>query len=68
LLWRPLIVLSGLRGALSIALALSLPTDIPYRSLLEYIVYGVVLVTLVGHGIGLRVLLPRWPKFSVSEP
>jgi CPA1 family monovalent cation:H+ antiporter len=68
LLWRPLIVLSGLRGALSIALALSLPTETPYRSLLEYTVYGVVLVTLVGQGAGLRLLLPRWPKSSVSGP
>ena len=61
LIWRPLILLSGLRGALSLALVLSLPRDIPMRDLLSLIVYGVVLVTLVGQGIGLRVLLPRWP-------
>lgn len=61
-LWRPLILLSGLRGALSIALVLTLPSDVPDHSLLEITVYGVVLVTLVGQGIGLRVLLPRWPK------
>jgi len=29
---------------------------------LELAVYGVVLVTLVGQGIGLRMILPRWPK------
>ena len=61
-LWRPLILLSGLRGALSLALALSLPTDVPQRSLIQLTVYGVVLITLLGQGIGLRVLLPRWPK------
>ncbi len=60
--WRPLIVLSGLRGALSIALVLSLPDTLAQRNLLVDIVYGVVLVTLLGQGIGLRVLLPRWPK------
>lgn len=64
-LWKPLILLSGLRGALSIALVLTLPADVPGRSLLAITVYGVVLVTLVGQGIGLRLLLPRWPK---AEP
>jgi monovalent cation:H+ antiporter, CPA1 family len=60
--WRPILLFSGLRGALSLALVLSLPTALPARGLLEAIVYGVVLVTLLGQGIGLRVLLPRWKK------
>lgn len=64
-LWRPLILLSGLRGALSIALVLTLPPSVPGHELLNVTVYGVVLVTLVGQGIGLRVVLPRWPK---SDP
>lgn len=59
--WRPLLLLSGLRGALSIALALSLPATLPDRDLIASVVYGVVLITLVGQGIGLRALLPRWP-------
>ncbi len=65
--WRPLLVLSGLRGALSIALVLSLPVTLAQRNLLADIVYGVVLVTLLGQGIGLRVLLPRWPKEGTSS-
>lgn len=64
-IWRPLILLSGLRGALSLALALSLPGNVPQRSLIQLTVYGVVLVTLLGQGIGLRALLPRWPR---AEP
>ncbi len=60
--WRPILLLSGLRGALSVALVLSLPTTFPQRGLLESIVYGVVLVTLLGQGIGLRLLLPQWSK------
>jgi len=64
-MWRPLLVLSGLRGALSIALVLSLPV-FAQRGLLASIVYGVVLVTLLGQGLGLRILLPHWPK-SVDE-
>jgi len=58
--WRPVMVLSGLRGALSLALVLSLPTELEQRDLLLDIVYGVILVTLLGQGLTLRVLLPRW--------
>lgn len=60
--WQPLIVLAGLRGALSLALVLSVPAVVPGFDSLRSVVYGVVLVTLVGQGIGLRILLPRWPK------
>ncbi len=60
--WRPVLLFSGLRGALSVALVLSVPVTLPDRQLLEGIVYGVVLVTLLGQGIGLRVLLPYWSK------
>jgi monovalent cation:H+ antiporter, CPA1 family len=58
--WRPVMVLSGLRGALSLALVLSLPEALAQRNLLTDIVYGVILVTLLGQGLTLRVLLPRW--------
>lgn len=67
-IWRPLVLLSGLRGALSLALALSLPSDVPQRSLIQLTVYGVVVVTLLGQGIGLRVLLPRWPRGQAQRP
>ncbi len=65
--WRPILVLSGLRGALSIALALSLPENIPQRSLIQNIVFGVVLVTLLGQGIAMRVLLPHWQQRDSSQ-
>lgn len=58
--WRPVMVLSGLRGALSLALVLSLPEELAQRNLLTDIVYGVILVTLLGQGLTLRALLPRW--------
>jgi CPA1 family monovalent cation:H+ antiporter len=58
--WRPVIVLSGLRGALSLALVLSLPEALAQRNLLTDIVYGIIFVTLLGQGLTLRVLLPRW--------
>ncbi|HEV2462125.1 MAG TPA: cation:proton antiporter [Ktedonobacterales bacterium] len=61
-LWRPLILFSGLRGALSLALVISLPPSVPLRQPLTLAVYGVVLVTLVGQTIGLRLVIPRWPR------
>jgi CPA1 family monovalent cation:H+ antiporter len=60
--WRPVMVLSGLRGALSLALVLGLPTELEQRNLLADIVYGIILVTLLGQGLALRVLLPRWKE------
>jgi CPA1 family monovalent cation:H+ antiporter len=70
--WRPVMVLSGLRGALSLALVLSLPIELEQRDLLLDIVYGVILVTLLGQGLTLRVLLPRWKeklvRAEIEEP
>ena len=53
-------VLSGLRGTLSFVLVLSLPIELEQRKLLTDMIYGVILVTLLGQGLTLRVLLPRW--------
>ena len=70
--WRPVMVLSGLRGALSLALVLSLPEALAQRNLLTDIVYGIILVTLLGQGLTLRVLLPRWKdklvRAEIEEP
>ena len=41
---------SGLRGAIAVALALSLPRDLPDRDLLTGAVYGIVLITLLVQG------------------
>jgi len=49
--WRHVIALGGLRGALSMALVLSLPEDFQYRALLIAMVYSVVLFTLVVQGL-----------------
>jgi len=70
--WRPVMVISGLRGALSLALVLGLPTALEQRNLLTDSVYGSILVTLFGQGLTLRVLLPRWKeklaRAEVEEP
>ena len=41
---------AGLRGAVAVAMALSLPADIPQRPLLQEITFGVVLFTLLVQG------------------
>ena len=49
----------GLRGAISLALALSLPIALEQRELLRTMTFGVVLFTLLAQGTTMRYLL-RW--------
>jgi len=48
--WLHVLFWAGLRGAVSVALVLSLPVDLPDRALIAAIVYGVVLFTLLVQG------------------
>jgi CPA1 family monovalent cation:H+ antiporter len=52
--WMHVLTLGGLRGALSMALVLSLPANFPDRSLLTSMVFSVVLFTLVVQGLLIR--------------
>ena len=62
--WRVVIFWSGLRGALSLALVLALPLDIPHRDTLVFATYAVVLFTLLVQGFSLRWILRRLPSVS----
>lgn len=57
--WRSVIALSGMRGALSVALVIGLPADIPARTQLVDTVFGVVLITLVGQGLAIGPVISR---------
>jgi monovalent cation/hydrogen antiporter len=62
--WRVLTAIgwTGMRGAVSLALALALPRDgatFPARSLIVYLTFCVILATLVGQGLTLPLLLRR---------
>jgi len=57
--WSAVITWGGLRGALSMVLALALPETLPYRSLIVTLTAGVVLVSLVGQGLTMGPLLRR---------
>ena len=49
----------GLRGAVALAAALSLPSGFPYREQLLAMTYGVVLFTLLVQGLTIAPLVRR---------
>ena len=60
--WLHVIFWAGLRGAVSTALALSLPLDFPNRGALQGITFGVVLVTLLLQATTAEVVVARWGR------
>jgi len=48
--WLHVLFWAGLRGAVAVAMALSLPNDFPQRTLLQAITFGIVLFTLFVQG------------------
>ncbi|HSN28693.1 MAG TPA: Na+/H+ antiporter [Kofleriaceae bacterium] len=56
---RMVVAWTAMRGIVSLALALALPGDLPYRDLVVLIVFVVISVTLVGQGLTLPLVI-RW--------
>lgn len=54
---RVVLIWAGLRGALTLALALGLPLATPSRELLIHMAFGVVLFTLIAQGLTLPLLI-----------
>jgi Na+:H+ antiporter len=67
--WLNVLFWSGLRGAVAVAMALSLPTSVPQRTLLQEITFGIVLFTLVAQGMTIEPLVRRWlrPTSSTND-
>ncbi len=65
--WQHLLFLGNIKGSLSMALALSLPTTLPGREVLITLVFGSVLVSLVGQGLSLPWLVKRLKLSKFSE-
>ena len=65
--WRFIIFWSGLRGALSLALVLALPLEVPTRDALVFSTYAVVLFTLLVQRLSLRSILRRLPAVAATE-
>jgi CPA1 family monovalent cation:H+ antiporter len=57
--WLHVMFWAGLRGAVAVAMALSLPADFPERILLQQITFGVVLFTLFVQGTTAERLVAR---------
>ena len=48
--WLHVLFWAGLRGAVSVALALSLPSGLAHRDLIQGVTFGIVLFTLIVQG------------------
>ncbi len=57
--WQHVVMISGIRGGVSIALALALPHATPYRDIIIDVVYGVVAATILIQGTALGPVLKR---------
>lgn len=55
--WQHVLVWGGMRGALSLALVLSLGNQFPYRDQLLNLTFGIVAFTIIAQGISLKPLL-----------
>jgi len=55
--WSAVLTWGGLRGALSMVLALSLPRSMPDRPLLITMTFGVVILSILGQGFSMPALL-----------
>ena len=67
LAYRHVLFWGGLRGAISLALALSLPLALVERELLRVMTFGVVLFTLLAQGTTMQFLL-RYLKIGIAPP
>ncbi|MGB5349973.1 MAG: Na+/H+ antiporter [Polyangiales bacterium] len=57
--WATILTWGGLRGGLSMVLALALPRDFVHRELILNLTFGVVLLSLLGQGLTMPALLRR---------
>ncbi len=57
--WLPVLAWGGLRGGLSMVLALSLPQAFPFKDLLITMTFGVVLISILGQGLTMAPLLRK---------
>jgi CPA1 family monovalent cation:H+ antiporter len=63
--WRGVLAWAGLRGSISMALAIGLPLDLPWRNEILLMTFGVVILSLYLQGLTMPWLLRTW---KVVEP
>lgn len=64
--WQHVLIAGNVKGSLSMALALSVPLDLPGRSVLIALVFSTVLLSLVGQGLSLPWLVKQLRVSTVS--
>jgi monovalent cation:H+ antiporter, CPA1 family len=65
--WRHLMVWGGLRGALSLALALSLGNSFPYRDQILAMTFGTVAFTIIVQGLSIKQVIRMLGIMSPGE-
>jgi CPA1 family monovalent cation:H+ antiporter len=66
--WRHVLFWGGLRGAIALTLAISLPADLgPERETVIQMTFGVVLFSIIGQGFSMDRLLKRLEVITLSE-
>lgn len=65
--WSAVLAWGGVRGALSMVLALGLPRDFPHRDLLITMTFGVVLLSILCQGLSMAPLLRRLGLVGTSR-
>lgn len=65
--WQHVLFLGNIKGSLSMALALTLPFTVPNREGLIALVFGVVLVSVIGQGLSLPWLVKRLKLSTIPD-
>lgn len=65
--WQHVLFLGNIKGSLSMALALSLPTSLPGRGELIVLVFGAVLLSLVAQGLSLPWIVRQLQLSPISD-
>jgi len=65
--WQHVFVVGNIKGALSIAMALGLPAEVPYRAMLVDVAFGITFVSLVAQGLVLTGVI-RWLGLVRRDP
>ncbi len=64
--WQGVLFWGGIRGAICMVLALSLPKSLPLRQLLMAMIFAVVIFTLLAQGLSIKIVLQRLGLIRVA--
>jgi CPA1 family monovalent cation:H+ antiporter len=65
--WQGVLLWGGIRGAICMVLALSLPRDLPLRQLMMTMIFTVVIFTLLVQGLSIKALLQKLKLLPLAD-